>query len=76
METLKDWNVLIVKQILTIPTLYKSLQNWLLSMKLSYKNDDIQFVCENSKALVYDEKRKMAKIKDVNLKYLKRIIKL
>ena len=49
METLKDWNVLIVKQILTIPTLYKSLQNWLLSMKLSYKNDDIQFVCENPK---------------------------
>lgn len=49
------------KQILTIPTLYKSLQNWLLSMKLSYKNDDIQFVCENSKALVYDEKKKNGK---------------
>lgn len=57
---------------MTIPTLYKSLQNWLLSMKLSYKNDDIQFVCENSKALVYDEKRKMAKIKDVNLKILEK----
>lgn len=42
-------------------------------MKLSYKNDDIQFVCENSKALVYDEKkRKMAKIKDVNLKILEK----
>lgn len=61
------------KQILTIPTLYKSLQNWLLSMKLSYKNDDIQFVCENSKALVYDEKKeKWQKIKDVNLKILEK----
>lgn len=43
-------------QLLNMPTLNKALQNWLLSMKSSYKDNDIQFVCDNTKAKAIDKK--------------------
>lgn len=44
------------KQLLNMSTLNKALQNWLLSMKSAYKNNDIQFVCDNTKAKAIDKK--------------------
>lgn len=45
-------------QLLKMPVLNKALQNWLLSMKLSYENNDVQFICDNTKAQAIDKKSK------------------
>lgn len=45
-------------QLLKMPVLKKALQNWLLSMKLSYENNDVQFICDNTKAQAIDKKSK------------------
>ena len=45
-------------QLLKVPVLKKALQNWLLSMKLSYENNDVQFICDNTKAQAIDKKSK------------------
>lgn len=45
-------------QLLKMPVLNKALQNWLLSMKPSYKNNDIKFICDNTKAQEFDKKSK------------------
>lgn len=59
-------------QLLKMPILNKALQNWLLSMKLSYKNNDIQFICDNTKALAFDKENKIQKIKKKNLDILEK----
>ena len=43
-------------QLLKVPVLNKALQNWLSSMKLSYENNDVQFICDNTKAQAIDKK--------------------
>lgn len=45
-------------QLLKMPVLKKALQKWLLSMKLSYENNDVQFICDNTKAQAIDKKSK------------------
>lgn len=46
------------KQLLSMPTLNKALQNWLLSMKCNLEEGKLFFACDNSKAKAYDKKTK------------------
>ncbi|RFA31966.1 DNA helicase II [Virgibacillus dokdonensis] len=60
-------------QLSNMPTLNKALQNWLLSMKSSYKNNEIQFVCDNTKAKASDKKNgNMIGINKANLNILEK----
>ena len=60
-------------QLLKVPVLNKALQNWLSSMKLSYENNDVQFICDNTKAQAIDKKsKKRMGINKSNLNILKK----
>ncbi|MDU2064070.1 MAG: ATP-dependent helicase [Sporomusaceae bacterium] len=45
-------------QLLSLPALNKALQNWLLSNKCIIDQDNVSFICDNTKAIGYDKKSK------------------
>jgi DNA helicase-2/ATP-dependent DNA helicase PcrA len=55
-------------QILKLPICNQALRNWLTSMKCIYKNNDVTFECDNTKAIGYgDTKNSVVRMSDDNL---------
>ncbi|MGX8791838.1 UvrD-helicase domain-containing protein [Oceanobacillus sp. M60] len=61
------------KQLLGMPDQSKALQNWLLSMKTFYENNNIEFRCDHNKAKTKDTKSEnITRIRNSNLNILQK----